>query len=145
MYYSSYNFAVRLLNFLQVHEYALLSRIRTQNVFSPCNVAPRGGGWRGWWNSGEVAHARCRERALRPPRARFRGLLGLGRQPESGAPAAGGDGRREPGGGAVAAWLRAGEARVVQGQGLEASLGCVSALEEHVDDDGVPGRAARAS
>jgi hypothetical protein len=59
--------------------------------------------------------------------------------------AAGDDGRREPGGGAVAAWLRAGEARVVQGQGLEASLGCVSALEEHVDDDGVPGRAARAS
>jgi hypothetical protein len=38
MYYWSYNFVVRPLNFLQVHEHALLSRIRPHNVFSPCNV-----------------------------------------------------------------------------------------------------------
>jgi hypothetical protein len=58
MYYLSYNFVVRALDFLQVHEYALLSQV-PHNVFSPCNVTPGGGARRGWWNSGEVRR-RCR-------------------------------------------------------------------------------------
>jgi hypothetical protein len=35
-------------------------------------------------------------------------------------------------------------AQVVLGQGLGASLGCASALEGQLDDDGVPGGAATA-
>jgi hypothetical protein len=64
MYYLSFNFAVRPLNFLPVHEYALLSRIRPQNVFSPCNVAP-GGRWpaRLRPNSGQSAAGVGRARA----------------------------------------------------------------------------------
>jgi hypothetical protein len=52
------------------------------------------------------------DRGLRPPRARFRGLLGLGRRTASGAPTAGGGGRRGPCCDAAGARLRTGEPRV---------------------------------
>jgi hypothetical protein len=40
MYYLSYNFAVRPLNFQQFHNRALLLRINPQNFSSPRNMAP---------------------------------------------------------------------------------------------------------
>jgi hypothetical protein len=55
---------------------------------------------------------RGRGKGLQQPRARFRGFVGLGRQPAGGAPAAGGGGRRGPCCGAAGARLRAGEERV---------------------------------
>jgi hypothetical protein len=42
MYYLSYSFSLRPLDFLQVHNRALILRIRPQKFSSPRNVAPRG-------------------------------------------------------------------------------------------------------
>jgi hypothetical protein len=53
-HYWSYNFAISPLGFLSVHNCTLILRLSPQKVFSPCNVAPVGGGRRGWWNSGKV-------------------------------------------------------------------------------------------
>jgi hypothetical protein len=59
------------------------------------------------------AAGRGRGKGFQPPRARFRGSVSPGRRPASGAPAAGGGGRREPSCGAAGAQLRDDEARVV--------------------------------
>jgi hypothetical protein len=94
MHYLSFNFAVRPLNFLPVHEYAFLSRIRPQNVFTPCNVAP-GGRWpaRLRPNSGQPAVGVGQAQAgggLWVSLARFSGLVG--------GEGAGGWAHRRPGG-----------------------------------------------